>query len=242
MNVLGIALMKAINEEVLPVLKAQQSSYVLDGISDQLEVIFRRLNGRFTGVVTAGFAKATATQMVEKVGSANQRKFESSIRRTTGINPGELISAEGLEDFISGSINKNVSLIKSLPQEYLQQVETIVTNGVTSGARYSTIAKQITALTGSANSKLKGRIKTIAMNEVQTINTQMTIRRSEALGITKGVYRTSEDERVRKCHRELNGKEFELKKGAWSPSCGKFIIPGVTDINCRCTYSPVIEV
>lgn len=242
MNLLAIEMMKAINAEVLPILKAQQSAYVLDGISDTLEVIFRRLNSQFTGVITAGFAKTTAANMVEKVGTTNERKFNNSIIRSTGIDPGMIVSTEGLEDFVKGSINKNVSLIKSLPEEYLKQVETIVMNGVTSGARYSEIAKQITAIKGSANSKLKNRIKTIARNEVQTINAQMTVRRSESLGITKGIFRTSEDERVRKCHTELNGVEFELKKGAWSKSCGKFIKPGITDINCRCTYSPVIEV
>ena len=125
--------------------------------------------------------------------------------------------------------------------EYLKQVETIVNNGLTSGARYRTIENEITALVGSANSKLAGRIKTIARNEVQTINSQMTLRRSENLGITEGIYRTSKDERVRACHKELDGVKFRLKQGAWSKTCQKYIQPGITDINCRCSYSPIIS-
>jgi len=203
-----------------------------DGIGDQLGVIFRRLNGLFTGNATISFAQVAASQMVEKVGLANKNKFDRTVARATGVDLGSIITSEGLEDFTALSINKNVSLIKSLPEEYLKQVETIVNNGVVSGAKYTTIEKEIIAKTG-ANSKLANRIKTIARNEVQTINSQITLRRSESLGIKKGIFRTSKDERVRKCHDELDGIEFVIAKGAWSKSCSKFIQPGITDINCR---------
>lgn len=234
--------MKAVQLELLPLLKSQQSSYVVDGIGTNLATVFRRLNQQFTGTMVLGFAQTTASQMVESTSKRNKTKFDRSIKTVTGVDLGAVIQEEGLADFVELSINKNVSLIKSLPEEYLKQVETIVNNGVINGTRYSEIAKEITAKVGSANSKLVGRIKTIAMNEVQTINAQISQRRSQALGIKKGIYRTSEDERVRKCHSELNGKEYDLAKGAWSPSCGKFITPGVTDINCRCSFSPIIEV
>ena len=79
-------------------------------------------------------------------------------------------------------------------------------------------------------------------NEVQTINAQMNQKRNASLGIKEGIFRTSEDEKVRPCHKELNGVRYELSKGAWSKTCGRWIIPGVTDINCRCSFSPVIEV
>ena len=44
LNKLGRLLIKAIREEVLPYLKANQESYVLDGVGDQLSVIFNKLN------------------------------------------------------------------------------------------------------------------------------------------------------------------------------------------------------
>jgi len=207
-----------------------------------LDNIFRRLNLQFAGTVVAGFAKNTASQMVEKVGKNNKRRFDKTVEKVTGVNLGGVVVSEGLSDFVELSINKNVSLIKSLPEEYLKSVETIVNNGVVNGTRYSEIAKQINAKVGSANSKLAGRIKTIARNEVQTINSQISLRRNQALGIKKGIYVTSDDERVRPCHAELDGKEYDLSKGAWSTKCQKFIQPGITDINCRCSFKPVIEV
>lgn len=241
LNKLGKVLILEVRKQVLNFIKAQQSSYVMDGFGDQLGVIFRRLNAVFTGTAVASFAETAASKVVQKIGAASKSKFGRAVARATGVDLVNIITSEGLEDFMALSVNKNVSLIKSLPEEYLKQVETIVNNGVVSGARYSTIEKEITSKTG-ANSKLANRIKTIARNEVQTINSQITLRRSENLGITKGIYKSSKDERVRKSHAELDGVEYELKKGAWSKTAQKFIQPGITDINCRCSYSPIIQV
>jgi SPP1 gp7 family putative phage head morphogenesis protein len=241
LNKLGRAMIKAVRERVLSYLKTNEELYVVDTLADQIELIFATLNRDFTGTLVATFANSTATNIINTLNNNNKRRFNKSIESVTGVDLGNIIQVEGLQSFVDLNINKNVSLIKSLPEEYLKEVETIVSNGLVSGARYSTIANQITAKVGSSNSKLAGRIKTIARNEIQTINAQFNLRRSESLGITKGIYRTSEDESVRPCHAELNGVEYELAKGAWSKTCKKFIQPGITDINCRCDYSPIIE-
>lgn len=253
LNKLGRALAKSINEELLPFLKANQSEYVIDkipgrnfltvdAIGGQLGNIFLGINEKYTGVTIKSFSKAVASNVVGKTSQMNKKKFDKSVQRATGIDLGGIIATEGLEDFVTLSIAENVTLIQSLPTEYLKEVEVIVNNGVKNGTRYSEIAKRINAKVGSANSKLFGRIRTIAMNEIQTINSQLTLRRANSLGVTRGVYRTSEDEKVRKSHKELNGVEYDLAKGAWSKTAGKFIQPGITDINCRCSFSPVIEV
>ena len=241
LNKLGKTLINAIRIELYPFLKSSESSYVIDGVSNQLQLIFEKLNRQFTGTIVAGFANLTAEQMVQRTMEVNKQKFDKNVHRATGVDLGSVIANEGLDDFVKLSVNKNIQLITNIPEDYLKQIEVIVNNGVVSGARFSTIAKQISGIKG-ANSKLGNRIGTIARNEVQTINAQITLRRSQNLGITKGIYRTSQDERVRKCHAELNGVEYLLKKGAYSKTCKKYIQPGVTDINCRCSYSPIIEV
>ena len=240
-NKLGKALMVAVKKDVLEYLKSNQESYTLDGIGDQLGLIFGLLNARFSGNIAASFAMTTATNMVNSTAKSNRQKFGKSIARATGVDPTSVMASEGLEDFVKLQINTNIDLINNLSEDYLKQIKVIVNNGVASGARYSTIEKQILGKVGTANSKLANRIKTIATNEIQTINAQMSLRRSENLGIKQGIYRTSEDEVVRPCHKELNGFQYALNKGAWSVTCQKYIQPGITDINCRCTYSPVIN-
>ena len=239
---LGRAMALAVRKDILAPLKREQTSYVADGIAANLARSFTLLNAQFSGLATISFAQQTAQEFVGKTEKANKKRFDKAIHRVTGIDPGAILSEEGLQEFTEININNNINLIKSLPNEYLKTVETIVNQGVTSGARYSTIEKQITAKLGSANSKLVNRIKLIATDQIQTINAQLSTRRSEKLGIKEGYFRTSEDERVRKCHAELNGVRYVLSKGAWSKTCKKFIQPGITDIRCRCSYSPIIEV
>jgi len=239
---LARTLVTRVKQEILPYLKAQQVSYTLDSLGDDLIKKFNRLNAEFSGLLVSEYAEELAQTVVMKTFKANKSKFDRTLQRVPGVDVGSAIRAEGLEDFTALSIKKNVNLIKTLPEQYLSQVETIVTNGVSSGLRYSEIEKQIVAKTGSAGASLGGRVKTIARNEIQTINAQLTLRRTNGLGVKLGIYRTSEDEVVRPCHRELNGVEYGLAEGAWSKTCGKFIQPGITDINCRCSFSPIIEV
>lgn len=239
---LGKELVNAVRKDLLGFLKTQEQTYVTDGLASNLNTVFNNLNKQFSGVITASFANQTASKFVNELERRNGEKFDKKMMSATGINLGGVISAEGLDEFVGLNINNNVSLIKSLPEEYLKSVETIVANGVASGARYETIAKQIVARTGSTNSKLLNRIKTIARDQTQKINSQLNVRRSGALGIEEGIFRTSKDERVRKCHKELDRVQYKLSKGAWSKTCKKFIQPGITDINCRCNFSPVIEI
>lgn len=241
MNKLGRLLILSIKKEVLEPLKLAQSEFVIDSFATNLSAIFERLNVNFTGTATMSFARHTAATMLQQVAKQNKSKFDKSVELATGVNLGSIIATEGLEDLMHLSEVENVKLITTIPEQYLSQVETVVTNGVKSGARYSTIEKQILGIKG-INGKLAGRIKTIARNEVSTINSQMTLRRSASLGITEGIFRTSKDKRVRASHKELNGVKYKLSKGAWSKIAQKWIIPGITDINCRCTYSPVIEI
>lgn len=221
---------------------ALANSRLADSIGTELNGILRRLKYQYTGLAVESFAQNTATMVVSKTETANKKRFDRVFAFTEGVNISEIVAQEGLADFIELSVSKNVNLITSLSEEYFKQIETIANNGVINGTRYSEIEKQITAKVGSANSKLAGRIKTIARNEVSTMNSQLTLRRSENIGIKKGVYMTAEDDMVRECHEELDGQEYVLSKGAWSKKCGKFIQPGITDINCRCTYRPVIKV
>lgn len=248
LNELGRQLVNSVKAELLPVLKRNQEEYIIDSaarttddIGNQLDSIFIRLNRQHAGATIELFARAKAHEVLTKVKRQNQERFAKSFKSAMGVDVQAMIESEALTDFTTQSIAKNVQLIKSLPSEYLKDIETIVRNGVINGTRYSEIAKQITASSGSANAKLAGRIKTVARNEIQTFNSQLSLRRTTSLGIKKGIFRTSQDENVRKCHAELNNKEFDLKKGAWSPTCGKYIQPGITDINCRCSFSPVFE-
>jgi len=244
LNILGRQLLNEIKTYILPILQWNESKLKiqLDSLPDQLAAMFVLINQNFRGKITAGLATSLATGAINNISELNAQRFNKAIpHKLRGVNLIKIIQNEKLNDFIKVSIAQNAQLISSIPEQYLSQVQSTIYSSYLAGERYDVIAQKLMSRTNSVGSKLKNRIKTIARFETKKIHSQLTMLRSTTLGITKAYYMSSRDERVRKSHRELDGKEYEIMKGAWSKTAQKFIIPGVTDINCRCSYKPILE-
>ncbi len=133
-------------------------------------------------------------------------------------------------------LNEQVSLIKSLPLNAAQRIHDLSTRALIEGNRASDISGLIMA-TGQVT---KARANTIARTEVSRATSIFTQARAENLGSEGYIWRTSEDEDVRKRHQELNGKFYE-----WDDppivdvKSGRRAHAGC-DINCRCYPEPVI--
>jgi SPP1 gp7 family putative phage head morphogenesis protein len=108
---------------------------------------------------------------------------------------------------------------------------------MTLGSSYDEILKEF-----KKDSKVKvNHAKFIARNQVANFNSISSKIRAQNLGITKAIWRTAHDERVRQCHKVRDGKEYDLSEGLYSSCDGKKLHVG-TDYNCRCIAEYVIEV
>lgn len=74
----------------------------------------------------------------------------------------------------------------------------------------------------------------IARDQVGKLTGQLSAQRSQALGITQFVWRTSGDERVRDEHEARDGETYDYD----NPPDGE--LPG-EPINCRCSDEPVLD-
>lgn len=145
-----------------------------------------------------------------------------------------------LEEWVS----ENTRLIKSIPSDYFNTLQRLVSTALVDGITTKTLAKQIENLYGVT----ENRAKLIAVDQIGKLNGQITKARQEYLGIRFYRWRTARDQRVREEHAEREGKLY-----AWSmqdagksyngqvarmtPSDG---YPGIP-IRCRCIAEPVIE-
>lgn len=183
-----------------------------------------------------------ASNVTEQVNRANRQKFMSQVNQATGIDIETLVREENLTEIVALQRQKQKILIKSIPEEFLKSVEVVVTNGLANGLRPEEIARQLKGIKGISSTfgKLENRVKMIARNEIATMNGNLTKARAQNAGITKAIWVTSRDERVRDCHRVRDGKEFELSKGLYSACDGKTLLPG-QDFNCRCVMILKLE-
>lgn len=159
----------------------------------------------------------------------NAREF----RRVTGVTAPAVPLASRLEEFRK----RNVSLISSIDDNLLTEVDDLLVSAYEKGQRHEVLAKRIEERFGVSES----RAALIARDQTAKLNAAVTKVRQTEAGIVEYTWLSARDERVRDRHKELNGT-----RQRWdSPpivdkKSGRRGHPG-EDIQCRCVAVPVIS-
>jgi uncharacterized protein with gpF-like domain len=173
-------------------------------------------------------------QSVEQRSSAALRKilkdggFSVEFRRTAAMR-----------DIVDATVHQNVSLIKSIPRQYLDQVEGIVMRGVQTGRDLGDIAGELQARLGVT----KQRAALIARDQNEKATAAFTRARHLEIGITEAIWVHSGAGREPRPTHVKAGREkvrFNVAEGWLDPAEGKHIQPGEL-INCRCVAKPVLK-
>lgn len=175
-------------------------------------------------------------RILENVDKKNQELMYGKAEEIIGISQKQLAHEENLKGKTSSFIAETVEWAKKLKDDTLQEFTTSTLRAMSLGQGVDYISKQFDGIVG----KRKDHAKFVARTQVATFNSLMTKNRAQNLGVTKAVWITGGDERVRKAHKERDGKEFELSKGCYSSADKKWLLPG-TDYQCRCTYELILD-
>ena len=230
-----------VKNKIFPIIRLLEKKYTTDSYVEDITQVVAMLSLKYANE-TASVAKTIAKKMVYNISSKNKKSFDKSLKNQTGVDLSDILVDDGLTDFLDAQVSKNVSLIKSIPQEYFKSIETVVMNGVANGLRFEEIAKQIGGIKGisSVNGKLQNRIKLIARNETSNINSSINKRRQELLEIKEFKWVTANDgDRVRPSHAKINGNIYNWDDLPIVDGVKTF--PG-QPINCRCIAIPVIKI
>lgn len=140
------------------------------------------------------------------------------------------------KDIMKATIEANVSLIKSIPQEYLKNVEGAVMRSVQVGRDLGALSKELQQKFGV--SKRKAALISRDQNNKATSAFQRA--RQQELGITEAIWMHSHGgKEPRKTHVAMNGKRYNVAEGMYDSEVKEFVFPGQL-INCRCTSKSVI--
>jgi SPP1 gp7 family putative phage head morphogenesis protein len=147
--------------------------------------------------------------------------------RTVGIDLG---SEPTIGPHLAEAVRENVRLIRTIPENLLNDVEGIVSRGVRRGRRASEMAKEI-----QKRFKVnENKAKLIARDQTSKLNGELTQLRQTSLGIRRYIWLTARDERVRPEHEDRDGEIFRWDE---PPEDGH---PG-EPINCRCVAQPILD-
>ncbi|MFW2034150.1 phage minor head protein [Acinetobacter junii] len=221
---------KGVKDDIEPMLAFNMGDSVEirigDGIFSSVKNALENLKQKITNSIDL-IATQLATQIVLKQKKASDKQISEMLYKSTGLDFTGLMRDEDLQDAVDSAIAANVSLIQSIPKQYLEKVEAAVLDGIQTGKRSDEIKKSILEIGHSTDS----RAKLIAVDQLGKINGRLAQIRQQKLGITHYTWSTSRDERVRHSHRLRDGLIF-----AWNdpPSDGH---PGIP-IRCRCVPIP----
>lgn len=222
-------LRKDVATQIVPLLRQLQPEYVNDAYAGALEEAFNRLRQSYIDIDRD--AKVVANSFVTNTDDTNKRRFYSAIEDSIGVNLQSVIQSENLEDVLIATTRENVSLIRSIPEEYFKKLESIVFTGTTQGSKAGSMIQQITKL-GHSTTK---RAKLIARDQTSKLNSALNQQRQQNLGVEEYIWRTAGDDRVRSSHASKNGKTFR-----WDSPPKDTGHPG-QDIQCRCVAQPIIR-
>jgi SPP1 gp7 family putative phage head morphogenesis protein len=145
-------------------------------------------------------------------------------------------TTRAVNDVLQASIAENVSLIKSIPSEYLTQVETIVMQGVQNGRDMHVIAEGLQKQLGVT----RRRAETIARDQTNKSTAVIVRARQQEVGITEALWLHSRGGRhPRPTHLANDRKKYIVAEGWLDPAINKRIWPG-TEINCRCVARAIL--
>lgn len=177
-------------------------------------------------------APKMAEYFTTEIAKRNDRALASALRKG-GISVKLQMTAQ-MNDVMRASMNEQVSLIKSIAQQHLTEVEGLVMRSVAKGGDLSELSASLQERYGVT--RRRAALISRDQNSKATANLQRV--RQEGLGIEEAVWKHSHaGKHPRPSHVAADGATYKIKEGMVLD--GERVWPG-TAINCRCFSKPIL--
>jgi len=261
----------SIIEELRPLLKdfyddkKQVSDSIVSDASGPIitEKIKRVLSNQFIGGELTFYKriKKISDEFIDRLNQYNRTKIISSLRQGKvdesllgTVDMQSIVDRKDVSEELELAIEENISLIKSIPQQYLSNIQKAVYSNLTGNLGYRSLIDAI----NNCGAKETSRAKLIARDQTAKLNANLDRIRSQNLGVEMFQWVTSHDSRVRASHRKLNGKYFlwddwrgseknrpiapdgKVVQNPPKNDKGQKMLPGM-DYQCRCVAKSVIN-
>lgn len=182
-------------------------------------------------------AAEIAEHFARSAGNRSDARLKAILRKA-GISV-KFRPTKAQRDVLAATVNEAASLIKSIPQKYLTDVEGAVMRSVQTGRDLGQLSEALQKNYGIA----KRRAATIARDQNNKATGAMNRARQIELGITEAVWVHSAAGKVPRPSHLKAGRDrarYDVTKGWFDPDQGRYIVPGEL-INCRCSSRSVIK-
>lgn len=206
---------------------ASQSRILMVSLADRFNALFAKKAKPLAEEMVAGAAKAGTTAL-----HASLQKLSGGMSLKTSVMGGPL------DEIYKASVAANVSLIKTIAQKYLKDVEGAVMRSITSGNGLQDLIPSLEKYEGQTHR----HAKFIALDQTRKTYNAINAGRMEKLGVKKFMWHHSGGgAHPREDHVEMDGEIYSFDNPpVIDQRTGERGIPGQAP-NCRCTMSPVFD-
>lgn len=218
--------LKPLLDDLPALLRSAQFERKDAGEGRRAQRLLEEARARLTRSLTNEKLEELSRSIARRTEAHNREQLRRQIRAALGTDI--FLNDRRLGALVEGFTAENVSLIKDLPAQVMQDIEKSVTRAMTSGTPHKQLASEI-------EDKFEigeRRARIIARDQIGKLNGQVNATRQKDLGIEKFIWRTVNDERVRPEHEERDGNIYSYS----DPPDGE--LPG-EPILCRCYAEPV---
>lgn len=180
--------------------------------------------------------KGVAEKYVNKVDRYQSQKFRTAVDYGFGIDISGIPEFREYKPFIKSEIKKNLSLLQDLKKETMFKLEMMLRKAIEQGTNPKEIGQEIAKIEGMQ----ERRANLIARNEVKNIIGALTKKRMLNVGFEQAEWSSSQDERVRKEHKDFNNKVYKIGVGLYNKKTKQYEEP-MSAINCRCVALALVE-
>lgn len=211
---------------------ADGSASVGDADPPELDRALKREAARFGRLdeYAAKLASDVATRALRGVDA----RLVKNLAKSIGVDLTDTLDAEEIKPAMAEAIAANVDLIKSIPSQYFQEVEEVVTKTFRDGMRWEDAVDEIQRV-GEVTST---RAKVIARDQMGKLNSSFNQVRQTGLGIEEYEWRGVGDQRERDSHKAMEGQRCRWNKPPIVD--GEAVHPGQA-ILCRCSAVPIVD-
>lgn len=213
-----------------------------ENISSQAKILMNKLMKKFDQLFSDK-SKTISNKMVNDIQKISKTNLHSSLEKLSGgLSLETGVINDSVKNVSNAIISENISLIKSIPQEYLKNVIGSVMRSITTGNGLPDLIKDIQKYSGQT----KRKSKNIALDQTRKAYNSINKQRMMNVGVKEFEWvHSSGSIEPRKSHIKISGHIFSFENlekeqaqlGVPEKDRG---IPGMP-INCRCIMVPVID-
>ncbi len=217
-------------------------SAIDESIGSQARILMNALTDKFSQLFNMK-AKDLSEAMLSNTEKASKSNLYTSLKQLSGgLSLKTGIVTKGMEDVLKALIEENISLIKSIPQQYFKDITGSVMRSITTGQGLYDLIPEIEKYQGITDR----RAKNIALDQTRKAYNTINKQRMTTLGVKQFEWvHSAGGQHPRESHMMIDGKIFSFEKlieeqsklGVPEHDRG---LPG-EPINCKCTILPIID-